>query len=199
MSISILLAGVGGQGTVLASKLIASCAMRAGQPVHTAETIGMAQRGGSVFSHVRIGAAAPSPLIPYGQADVLIGFEPSEAVRALCYLKAGGSVIVSSRPVSPITATLTGAHFASETMISALRQRAGRVIVVDGEAICQACGSMKVLNTALLSAAAAAGVLGITPQTLEQALCESIPETYQQLNRQAFSLGAAAGRDISCR
>ena len=81
MNQDILLCGVGGQGTVLASKLIAAAAMAEGNTVHSAETIGMAQRGGSVISHIRIGDAASSPLIPYGHADILIAFEPAEAYR----------------------------------------------------------------------------------------------------------------------
>src|SRR5690554_4392083 len=106
--INIIFAGVGGQGTVLASKLVAECAMNKGLNAHTAETIGMAQRGGSVVSHVRIGDDVYSPLIPYGQTDLLIGFEPCEAVRNLHYLKRDGTVVVSNRIVTPTTATLTG-------------------------------------------------------------------------------------------
>ena len=87
MSKSVILCGVGGQGTVLASKLISYAAMAKGEEVRSAETIGMAQRGGSVTSHVRIGEGAFSPLIPKGKADVMIAFEPAEAVRNLSYLK----------------------------------------------------------------------------------------------------------------
>lgn len=87
MNKDILICGVGGQGTVLASKLTASAAMREGNIVHSAETIGMAQRGGSVTSHVRIGDKAFSPLIPDGKADLILAFEPAEAVRNLHFLK----------------------------------------------------------------------------------------------------------------
>lgn len=89
MANSCLLCGVGGQGTVLASKMIAFAAMEKGESVRTAETIGMAQRGGCVVSHVRVGGGIYSPLIPKGGADVLIAFEPGEAVRCLSYLKPG--------------------------------------------------------------------------------------------------------------
>ena len=88
MNKDILVCGVGGQGTVLASKLIASAYMAKGETVHSAETIGMAQRGGSVTSHVRIGEAY-SPLIAQGGADIILAFEPAEAVRNLAYLKKG--------------------------------------------------------------------------------------------------------------
>ena len=96
MNKSILLAGVGGQGTVLASKLIAQAAIDLGFPARTAETIGMAQRGGCVVSHVRIGEAH-SPLIPKGKADIIIGFEPAEAVRCLPYLKEEGVVVTTKK------------------------------------------------------------------------------------------------------
>jgi indolepyruvate ferredoxin oxidoreductase beta subunit len=101
MKKDIMICGVGGQGTVLASKIIASSAMVEGNSVHSAETIGMAQRGGPVTSHVRVGEDAFSPLIPVGGADLLIAFEPSEAVRNLRYLKKDGFVIVNSVPVKP--------------------------------------------------------------------------------------------------
>ena len=91
MNKDIMICGVGGQGTVLASKIIAASAMDEGNAVHSAETIGMAQRGGPVTSHVRIGEDAFSPLIPVGGADLLIAFEPSEAVRNLKYLTPFGS------------------------------------------------------------------------------------------------------------
>ena len=132
---NIILAGVGGQGVVLASKLIASCAMQKGERAHTAETIGMAQRGGSVFSHVRIGEGAYSPLIPYGAADLIIGFEPSEALRALPYLRAGGTVVVSSRAIAPTTATLSGAVFDTKQRIAALRIKAARALYFSPGAI----------------------------------------------------------------
>ena len=100
MNKNCLLCGVGGQGVVLASKLIAYAAMEKGMFVRTSETIGMAQRGGSVVSHVRVGEEIHSPMIPKGSADVLLAFEPAEAVRNLSYLKKGGIVIVNQKALS---------------------------------------------------------------------------------------------------
>jgi len=108
MKTNILLCGVGGQGTILASKLIAEAAMRRGFAVRTAETIGMAQRGGCVASHVRIGHEIHSPLIPNASADLIIGFEPAEAIRALPYLKKDGAVVASRKRIQPVTAALGG-------------------------------------------------------------------------------------------
>ena len=123
MNKDILLCGVGGQGTVLASKLIASAAMRDGNIVHSAETIGMAQRGGSVTSHVRIGEKASAPLIPLGSADLILAFEPSEAVRNLKYLKKDGVVIVNSVPVKPVTESLKSTGYDGSEMIEYLKKK----------------------------------------------------------------------------
>ena len=117
MSKSVILCGVGGQGTVLASKLISYAAMEKGDEVKSAETIGMAQRGGSVTSHVRMGEEAFSPLIPKGKADVMIAFEPAEAVRNLPYLKDDGVVVVSKKEVKPVTSSLSAKEYDGKEMI----------------------------------------------------------------------------------
>ena len=187
-----LLCGVGGQGTVLASRVIAQTAMEAGEFARTAETIGMAQRGGCVVSHVRVGGGCASALIPLGQADVLIAFEPGEAVRCLPYLKAGGTVIVNPAAVQPVTAALSGGREDGDAMVDYLKKKAGRVIVVDGAAVCAACGSPKVLNTALLGAAAASCALGLTLEQTEKTLRARLPEKVHEMNVRALRLGAAA-------
>lgn len=192
MKTDCLLCGVGGQGTVLASKLIASAAMNRGDEVRTAETIGMAQRGGCVVSHVRVGKAIHSPMIPLGGADLIIGFEPAEAVRCLPYLKEGGTVVVNQKAVQPVTATLGKGAYDGAVMLEYLKKKAARVIVIDGDAVCDACGSPKVLNVALLGAAAAAGTLGISAEELTQAIRERVKERFHELNMQALALGAAA-------
>ena len=121
MNKNILLCGVGGQGIVLASKLIAQAAMENSLPVMSAETIGMAQKGGSVFSHVRIGSNLSTPMIPKGGADVIIGFEPAEAVRMLPYLKKDGTVIVNSCPTKPVTAMLSASSYTGKEMLAYLK------------------------------------------------------------------------------
>lgn len=188
---NVLLAGVGGQGTVLASRLIAAAALARGEIAHTAETIGMAQRGGSVVSHVRIGAGAHSPLIPHGTADVLIGFEPAEAVRALPYLEAGGTAVVCNAAVKPVTDALNDSGYEAETMLDYLKKQKIRLVTVDGEAIVAACGTAKALNIALLGAAAAAGVLGVTTEELQGAV-EGLNPRFREANLKALALGAAS-------
>lgn len=165
--INCLLCGVGGQGTVLASKLIAQTAINKGLSARTAETIGMAQRGGCVVSHVRIGDNIKAPMIPVGEADVMIAFEPGEAVRCLPYLKEGGTVIVNTKPVMPTTASL-GMHYDGQEMLDYLNKQNCKVVMVDGTKICDELNSQKVLNVVLLGAAVQTGALGISAEELEE-------------------------------
>lgn len=182
-NINCLLCGVGGQGTVLASRMIAAAAMKKGMYAKTAETIGMAQRGGSVVSHVRIGDKQHSPLIPFGIADVIIGFEPAEAVRCLSYLKNGGTVVVSDKAVLPVTASLgIGSYTDSKEMLDYLKKNVENLIIVDGDEICNRLGNPKVLNMVLLGAAAGSGALGVTREELETAMTERLNEKFHELN-----------------
>jgi len=198
---NLIIAGVGGQGIVLASKLIARTAMRQGLPVRTSETIGMAQRGGSVVTHVRIGGfgeAVHSPLVPVGSAQVLIGFEPGEAVRALPYLMPGGTVVVNTRPIPPVTAALTRSEYDGSEMLEYLGRCGARLIVVDGDAIAAEVGSPKVLNTALLGAAAAAGALGLSVEEVEETIRSTMPERFVEMNVLSLRCGARhAAKDLS--
>ena len=192
MIFNCILAGVGGQGTVLASKLIAQAAMKRGLSARTAETIGMAQRGGCVVSHVRFGKNIYSPMIAKHTADIIIGFEPAEAVRCLPYLKKGGTVVVSGKAIKPVTASLAGSSYNGSDMIEYLKENAAKVIVIDSDQICEACGSAKVLNVVLLGAAASSGLLGLTQDELEDAVKERINARYVDMNTKALALGAQA-------
>lgn len=191
---NIILCGVGGQGTVLASKLIAAAAMARGEAAHTAETIGMAQRGGSVVSHVRIGEGVYSPLIPKGQADLMIAFEPAEAVRNMTYLKPGAAAVISSAPVMPVTAALSGSSYKPSDMINVLAGAGFDVTVIDGAAIVSELGSAKSLNVALLSAACETGKAGMTSEELVSVLGTSVKKEYLEQNIRAVRLGQSAAR-----
>ena len=187
MSDSIVLCGVGGQGTILASKLLAAAAMSKGLPVKTAETIGMAQRGGSVFSHVRIGDGVASPLIGRGRADLIIAFEPAEAVRQLPYLREGGTVVVSTRPIIPVSATIGGPAYDLAAVMAYLRERVGeKLVVVDADAAAEALGSAKCLNVVLLGAAVRTRVLALTADDIRSAIAARLPERFHELNFRAL-------------
>lgn len=189
MNRNILLCGVGGQGIVLTSKLIASCAMEKGLPVMSAETIGMAQKGGSVFSFLRIGGDVYSPMFGRGKADIIIAFEPAEAVRMLPYLSADGSVIVNSRPIMPVTAALSGSDYNGSEMLDYLRENVADLKIVDGDRVCRKLGSPKVLNMVMLGEAIRAGVLPFTTDDAVNAMKKSVKPQFVELNKKALNYG----------
>ena len=191
MNKNILLCGVGGQGTVLASKLLAGASMRKGLSVMSAETIGMAQKGGSVFSHLRIGDHLHAPMLAPGTADVIIGFEPAEAVRMLSFLKEGGTVVVNSAPVVPVNAVLKKSTYHGGEMIDYLRANVAKVVVVDGDAACAALGSSKVLNMVLLGAAFESGELPVTLEEITAVMKERVKPRFFDLNCKALAYYAA--------
>ena len=188
---NIILCGVGGQGTVLASRLISAAAMAKGIPVLSAETIGMAQRGGSVFSHLRMGDGLYCPMIARGEADLIIGFEPGEAVRMLPFLKPDGQMIVSDRAVMPVTASLAGTDYCASGMLDYLAGRVAGLRIVDAEKAMREVGSPKVLNLILLGAAVAGGVLGLDESDLKEAIRTRIPEKFHELNYRALAFAGA--------
>ncbi|MBQ3329653.1 MAG: indolepyruvate oxidoreductase subunit beta [Ruminococcus sp.] len=193
MKKDILICGVGGQGTVLASKLIAASAMEEGYTAHSAETIGMAQRGGPVTSHVRIGEDAYSPLIPLGGADLLIAFEPSEAVRNLRYLKKDGFVIVNSVPVKP-TSLGSSESYDGRAEIAYIRSRCS-CLVVDSEQLCAPFGSTRFFNVAVLGAAVGSGRLGLQETTVVHTIRTVVPERFREKNLAAFEEGKKIGEN----
>lgn len=170
MVFNCLIAGRGGQGTVLASKLLAAAAMKRGYEVRTTETIGMAQRGGSVVSHVRIGKEIFSPLIPGGYAQVLLGFEPTEAVRQLPFLSKGGKLISAD---------------GTAEMVEYLKLNIPGSIIIPIAPIKEQYGKM--LNVALLSAAARGGLFPFEPDALLEVIAE-MPR-FREENLRAFEIG----------
>lgn len=188
MNKDILLCGVGGQGTVLASKILSAAAMNAGNKVHSAETIGMAQRGGSVTSHVRIGDNAYSPLIPMKKADILMAFEPAEAVRNLCYLKKDGVVIVNKVPVKPVTESLHDTGYDGTEMIEYLKKKCNCIVIDSNEF-----GSAKFLNIAMLGVAVGTGKLGFSAEQIISEIRAKVPHKFIEVNISAFEKGLAIG------
>lgn len=195
MNKDILICGVGGQGTVLASKLIAAAAMNSGHAVHSAETIGMAQRGGSVTSHVRIGDKAYSPLIPKGSADIILAFEPAEAVRNLSYLKKDGTIIVNSVPVKPTTESLNDTGYDGVEMLEYLKRKCN-CLIIDAEKICEPFGSSRYFNAAILGAAVGTGKLGLTAEALMQEIEARVPTKFIDTNKKAFLAGLECSKCI---
>ena len=193
MNKDILICGVGGQGTVLASRIIAASAMAEGSTVHSAETIGMAQRGGPVTSHVRIGDEAFSPLIPDRKADLIIGFEPSEVVRNINYLSKDGIAVVNTSPVKPVTESLTRSGYDGTQMVEYLNKNV-HCIFVNGQAECEKLGSVKFLNILLLGIAAGSGKLGISKETIIDQIKARVKEKFIEANTNAFLTGYEIGK-----
>ena len=186
MTFNCMIAGVGGQGTVLASKLIAAAAMKHGFDVRTTETIGMAQRGGSVVSHIRIGEHIFSPLIPLGKAHALVAFEPAEAVRQLPYLREDGLLIVCDSAIKPV-ADPQAAVYEAAAMIDYLKANVPRLAVADGRRLTEQ--SAKTLNIALLGTAAQSGIFPFDGETLKEVIPEMLPQRFWEINLKSFELG----------
>lgn len=187
MTQNILICGVGGQGTVLAAKILSACAINRGENVLSAETIGMAQRGGSVTSHVRIGKEIYSPLIPKNQADIIIAFDVAEAVRNISYLKKDGIVIVNSKVTQPTTANLVKKVFTVDEMCSYLKKIGVHLFVIDAEKISAQLGNSKVVNMILLGASTATNIF--TKDEIIKALPPLIKPQFLELNIKAVEAG----------
>ena len=183
---NIILCGVGGQGTILASKLMAAAAMRKGIEVKTAETIGMAQRGGSVFSHVRLGEGLQSPMIAPGKADIIIAFEPAEAVRHLPFLKKGCTVVTSTAPIYPVSALIGASTYPVADILQHLQKSVEKLTLIDSETAAKELGSLRVLNVLLLGAAVRTGELGLEIEDIQAALHEKVPAKFHELNDKAL-------------
>ena len=195
---NVLLTGVGGQGTVLAAKVLAQAAQAKGWQVRTAETIGMAQRGGSVVSHVRMGDTGEeviAPLVAKGTADMIIAFEPAEAARVLPYLAPDGVMVSASTSIQPITAALSSEPYLAKATATSLEKRlnvrAGepaRFVLVDDEAVLSQVGNRKALNTVLLAFALKTGHLPLSLDDLRDAIRACVKPRFVELNLAAIDL-----------
>ena len=188
-SYNFLLAGVGGQGTILASNVLAEVGLAAGFDVKKSEVHGMAQRGGSVNTHVRWDAERVySPLVGLGEADILLVFERAEALRYAEFLKAGGVAIVDSHTIEPITVTSGGAHYPSEEDLKSVYDEVTqRFYLVPGAAIAQEMGNARAANVVLLGAFST--FVDVPVETWLAVIEARVPPKYVELNRQAFLRG----------
>lgn len=185
----ILICGVGGQGILLASEVLSDVALLADLDVKKSEVHGMAQRGGSVVSHVRMGPQVHGSLIQRGHADVLLAFEKLEALRWLPYVKEGGHVLVNTMSIAPMSVTLGQAEYPED--VDARLRATGKPVFVDGLGEAQKLGNPRCANVILL------GVLSTKldlPEALwQKALEKRIKAKYLDLNRKAFQRGRELG------
>ena len=197
MQSDILIAGVGGQGQVLASRLLGAAAIDAGFPARTSETIGMSQRGGCVTSNVRIGGDVMSSAVPRGQADLILGFELCETVRNLGRLKKDGAVVVSTQVISPVAVSLGLASYDSEKMLQYIKDNVKRLVVIDAQAVAAEAGSVRATNVVLLGAACGAGFLPFDSERFFAVVGQNVPQKFKSLNEKAFTLGKQFAEKIT--
>lgn len=186
-NINILIVGVGGQGTLLASKFLGMTAGLAGKDVKVSEVHGMSQRGGSVVTCVKIGENVASPVIDLGEADVMLSFELAEAVRWLPYLKKGGTVITSTQRIDPMTVVLGNAVY-PENALRALESADAVVKAIDAPSIAESCGSIKSVNIVLCGVLAAM-TDGVDTDLWTAALRAVVPARFYEMNEKAFHAG----------
>jgi indolepyruvate ferredoxin oxidoreductase beta subunit len=192
----LIIAGVGGQGTLLASRLIAQSAIDAGLPVKIGETYGMAQRGGPVMGHIQIGEGAESPQIRAGEADALLGFEIGEAVRrGVTFLKEGGLAIVNTRKLSPVEVVSGMMEYPSEdSLLALLGEVTPDVVKFDATAIAEEAGDAIATNMVILGAMVESGELPFTEEVVLDALRTGVRATFLETNMKAFRMGQEAFR-----
>jgi len=183
-----LLAGVGGQGTLLASDIVAQVGLSVGLDAKKSEVHGMAQRGGAVTSHVRWGESVASPLCEKGTVDYFVAQEMLEALRWLDYLRPSGTVILSTQQLPP-TSTVFGADVYpdKELVLSTVGQIAGVILMLDALAIAEELGNRRMANSVLLGALSSQ--LNVDPQAWLSVIEDNVPPRHKDNNRQAFIAG----------
>lgn len=187
---NIMIVGVGGQGTLLASKMLGYVLLNQGYDVKVSEVHGMSQRGGSVVTYVRYGEKVYSPVIDKGEADVILSFEKLEAARWLEYLKPGGKVIVNTQEMEPMP-VITGAKVYPDNLVEKMQAAGADVDAKDFLALANEAGSSKAVNIALM------GRLSIyfpeiSDEKWQEAIAANVPPKFLELNKKAFELGRNA-------
>ena len=187
---NIMIVGVGGQGSVLASKLLGHLLITRGFDVKVSEVHGMSQRGGSVVTYVRYGDKVYSPVIDKGQADVIVSFELLEAARNLQYLKPNGQIVTSTQQIDPMP-VLTGAMTYPEDLLSKIKALGVKIDALDCVKLAEQAGSTKAVNLVLM------GRLShyfddVPPEAWDEAINSCVPPKFLELNKRAFELGKNA-------
>ena len=193
--IDLLMTGVGGQGNILASDIIGDIALAAGYDVKKTDTLGMAQRGGSVVSHIRLAEKVHSPLIKEGNVDILLAFEKLEGIRWTSYLKPGAIVIINNRAVPPLSVNLGVEKYpADEEVIKALKQYTDRIYFVEGTRKAIALGNARALNIYMLGCLS--NFLPFNSEEWQAAIAKHLPEKLLKLNYNAFDTGRKETKNV---
>lgn len=186
MSTNVMIVGVGGQGSLLASKILGYLSLNEGMDVKVSEVHGMSQRGGNVVTYIKFGDKIYSPVIGKGEADFIVSFEKLEAARWISYLKPSGKVIVSTQEIDPMP-VLTGHASYPENLMEQVRQLGFQVIELDGLMLAEKAGTSKAVNLVLM------GVLSnyftFSVEAWQKAIEACVPAKALEINRRAFALG----------
>ena len=188
-STNVMIVGVGGQGTLLASRVLGHALVAQGYDVKVSEVHGMSQRGGSVVTYVKYGDRLDSPVVELGEADVILAFERLEAARVLPYLRQNGTLLVNDREIDPMP-VITGAAQYPEGILEKIRAAGANVLAIDAMALAVEAGSPKAVNVVLLGLLSKH--LPFDEAVWQQAMNEVVPPKFLELNRRAFALGRAA-------
>lgn len=185
---NIIIAGVGGQGVILAGNIIGDAAIASGYDVKKTDTIGMAQRGGSVISHLRVAPKIYSPVIGESQADIILSFEKMEAARCFSFLKPGGIVILNNREMPPLSVGCGMEKYPSdEEIMAVLRQKTDSIFYVEGTQKAGAIGNLKVLNIFMLGCLS--WFMDIEDKVWRECIIKSLPAKILAINITAFETG----------
>lgn len=190
MTKNIMIVGVGGQGTLLTSRIIGKVALAAGLDVKISEVHGMAQRGGSVVTFVRYGEQVSEPVVEEGEADVIIAFERLEAKRYAHFLKKDGILVVNDCRIEPMTVTIGAAEYPSNILEDL--KCSHEVYSIDGQEVALKLGNSKVLNSVVLGFAAR--FLGFSTESWLETVAETVPPKTVEINKKAFSAGFEASK-----
>lgn len=183
---SIMIVGVGGQGSLLASRLLGNVLLAQGYDVKVSEVHGMSQRGGSVVTYVKYGDKVYSPVIEKGEADAVISFELLEAARCLPYLKKGGKLITSTQQIDPMP-VITGAVEYPENLVEKLKSAGADITAVDALSLAEQAGTSKASNVVLMGVLASK--MDFADELWQNALEKCVKPQFLEINKKAFELG----------
>ncbi|OQB15756.1 MAG: indolepyruvate oxidoreductase subunit beta [Firmicutes bacterium ADurb.Bin193] len=190
MQSNIMIVGVGGQGTLLASRILGDVATQLGCDVKVSEVHGMSQRGGSVVTYVKYGDKVYSPVIAEGEADIILAFEQLEAYRYLRYLKKGGMMLINSQKINPMP-VITGAAEYPQDIIDKIKNTSAEIIPIDALSLAIEAGNAKAVNVVLIGLLASR--TEIDKGIWESALVSCVPPKFLEVNKKAFEIGYNKG------
>ena len=204
MSLNIFICGVGGQGLVLLTSVIGDACAKSGKKIRTGEMYGLSQRSGTVSVHLRIGEDAFSPLIPYGQADIIIALEATEALRYIEYLKKDGIILMNKRIMHPpietskIITSKGSKYITVEDIVSKLKNWTTNIAVVEALKLARESGNVNTENTVFLGCLSTLEMFPAEESNIRESISEAVPKKTVEQNLKAFELGKKSAHDALC-